>query len=138
MNPILANNAAVTGPQDKRVILPRKVVDALDFYKSGVGEELLFDIQQMVQRSRVPENTNAREIVAFINSSFENKRRYFEALLVGYKYEITPKERVEATYKEKRQVYIDARPSSHAEGFAAGYSEGIKYVNAQLGLGLEL
>jgi hypothetical protein len=121
-----------------KVQIPKKVAEAIDFYKRHDMEDVLFDLNRMSVRARNASNEFAREIMAYVNESHENRKTYFNALVNGYGIIKAPKEQAEELYYRHHRAYVDAAPNTYEEGYAKGFRDAISVLNGILDLKLSI
>jgi hypothetical protein len=121
-----------------KVKIPKKVAEAIDFYKRHDMEDVLFDLNRMAVRARNASNEHAREVMAYVNESHENRKTYFNALVNGYEIIKTPKEQAEELYFRYHQAYVEAAPNTFTEGYAKGFQDAISVLNGILDLKLSI
>jgi len=129
---------SVNQNNDEKVVLPKEVAEAMTFYKGAIGETLLFNLSELVARARNPHNEHARHIMSFVNSSFKNRKKYFEALIKDWKFVIPPKDQAEEAYKKAAADFANSSYSSQLEAESRGKMEGMRIIKNIYDLDFEI
>lgn len=89
----------------KKVVLPKEIAEAVEWYKKNWDIRLLFDIGWIRNRSEDETNPHAITIITFHDSSSDNQIKYFSALINGFTIEepATTEDKIEARLEELLQ-----------------------------------
>jgi hypothetical protein len=80
-----------------KVLLPKEVADAIHYFLVKGREKSLFNVPTIASSSA--KNKRYKTIFDYIQSSDENFKKYFNALVNGYEVEFTKEERLKNYYE---------------------------------------
>jgi hypothetical protein len=120
-----------------KVKLPYEVYQAIENFRRGKVKDALLDIFYIKRRADEG-NEDAKIIMNFFEESGRNRELYFEAIVKGYEAEFTPKQQVEEEFRKQWVKFWNAPCGSTTEAQAAGFRQGVRFVNDKLNLGLNL
>ncbi|UNY39972.1 hypothetical protein KLEB273_gp226 [Bacillus phage vB_BauM_KLEB27-3] len=119
-----------------KVQLPKNVYNAMKHLEETFGIDFLFKYEYLIGHYRISNKysgfdlTSITEVVRFVKSSDENRKKYFEALVNGYEEKLSPEKLLLQSYWNKNK-YLSI-PFNEQEHYA--YQEGILHTLALLNL----
>lgn len=111
----------------RKVQLPKNVYDAMKHLQNSFGIGFLFKYEYMIGHYKRSNKyaghhlTSITEIVDFVKSSDDNRKKYFKALINGYEVELTPEDILYQKYSNPNKY----RFHSFNEQEHYAYQEGI-------------
>ena len=108
------------------VKLPREVANSIHYFQTKGKERTLFNIPTIASSST--KNKNSKVIYDYIQSSDENFKKYFNALVNGYEVEMSKEEQLFQLYHERRYSGSDVGVQR-----ATGIKEALTVLGIEIG-----
>lgn len=117
-----------------KVRIPKKVADAIEWYRNTEQEDDLYNINLLNTRSKGSGNHNADVIMSYLKSGGDNRRNYFSAIVKGYVIEKSPKQEVQDRIYEAGERYNNSDIASSDELIAQGELNAFRFIVRKLGI----
>lgn len=85
-----------------KVLLPKEVADAIHYFQVKGSEKSLFNVPTIASSSA--KNKRYKTIFDFFQSSDENFKKYFNALVNGYEVEMTKEDLIKVYFESHKNL----------------------------------